>query len=173
VEGLLIQGEGLTRAKDADQAVALLDRSIQMAPTADAYAARALVLAKRGETDKAIADYERALSLASSRWDVHGQRAQVLAGKEDWSAALAGYRRALELIRAKQRQVGRIPASRTDVADGAQLALLETQGAERILLKGRAYVSLRMGDLTGATADSTKRYRISRAPSRTRGIGAR
>jgi tetratricopeptide (TPR) repeat protein len=152
-DGLLIRGKELTRAKDADQALALLDRSIQMAPTADAYAARAFVLAQRGETDKAIADYDRALSLASSRWDVHRQRAQVLAVKEDWSAALAGYSRALELIRAEQRQVGSIPASRTGVADERQLALLQRQVAEQALLNGRAYVSLQMGDLTGATAD--------------------
>jgi WD40 repeat protein/Tfp pilus assembly protein PilF len=153
-EGLLIQGEGLTRAnKDPDRAMALLDRSIQMVPTAEAYGARAFVLAQRGETDEAIADYDRALSLDPSRWDVQAQRAQFLADKEDWSGALAGYSRALELIRAEQRQVGIISASSTGVADRGTLELLQTQRDERILLKGRAYVCLRMNDPTGAAAD--------------------
>ena len=151
--GLLIQGQELTSDKDTAKAVALFDRSIQMAPTSDAYAARALMLAQRGETDKAIADYDRALSLDPSRWDVQGQRAQMLGDKEDWPAALAGYSRALELIRAEERQGRRIPASKLGVIDEGQMALMRSESAEQALLKGRAYVCLMMGDTTGATAD--------------------
>lgn len=151
--GLLIQGQELTSDKDTAKAVALFDRSIEMAPTADAYAARALVLAQRRETDKAIADFDRALSLDPSRWDVQGQRAQVLADKEDWPAALAGYGRALELIRAEERRGRSIPSSKLGVVDQGQMAMIESQSAQQTLLMGRAYVCLRMGDTTGATAD--------------------
>jgi tetratricopeptide (TPR) repeat protein len=152
-EGLLKQASRLTRAGDADRRMVLLNRSIELMPTAGAFAARGDAWADRGENDKAIADLDRAVSLDGSRWDVHAVRAQVLLRKEDWPGAIQGLSRALEINRDQRRKLRWVPANKLGVVDPGFMQVMEMMGAEADILAMRALASSRLGDQVGALAD--------------------
>jgi WD40 repeat protein/Tfp pilus assembly protein PilF len=161
-EGLLRQADHLTRPADAATAMALIERSLQLTPTADAYATGGAARVIRGEMDDAIADFDRALLLEPSRWDFHEGRAEALARKEAWSAAIDAYTRALSLVREMRTQIASIPANKAGLLDSATWTLIKLEAAEQDILLGRADALSRQGEFAAAINDYT--YVLSANP---------
>ena len=73
-------------------------RGLEVNPKdADAYHMRGFVYTRKGDWDRAIADFTRALELKPKYAAAHSDRAFVYYQKGDWDRAIGDYTRALEL----------------------------------------------------------------------------
>ena len=82
---------------DDDGALADYGRSLAMKPSADAHGNRAIVLAKRGRFDEALADCDAAIGLDPARAHSWYTRGRIKTQKGDFAGAAADLRKAGEL----------------------------------------------------------------------------
>lgn len=81
---------------DMSQAIALYSQGIGEVHTTP-YAMRAEAYARRGETEKALADYTMAIGIAPRDADYYSRRADIYFGKGDYEKAFADYDKAAEI----------------------------------------------------------------------------
>ena len=168
-------GVRLTLAGEHDRAIALFRRSLELFPTAQAWAELGAAYQHRGEPERALAAFEEALALNPEFWGAHELRAEALleldpAGSDPATRleAIASLERAAQL-RPERASIARRLARLQAEAGLREEALhtldraLEHVGPER----ARALRKLRM-ELAGS---APRVERVERPPERGGGPG--
>jgi tetratricopeptide (TPR) repeat protein len=146
-----------------DQAIARLDRAIQLEPKyAPAYYNRGLAYHNKGDLDAAMRDYTRAIELDPKLASAYANRGGLLARRGEHDAAIRDYTKAIELDRQNAaayiaRGVAYFDMQQYDraVADYTEGIRIDPKNAVAYYERGIAY--LQKGQLDAAIRDFTQR----------------
>ncbi len=98
IDLLLTHAQALAQSKDYDQALEVLDTTIDLAPdTVEAWYQRARVHYMRGEDQAALADIDHTLSLDPKHYEAINGLGHIQAAQGDPDQAAASFRRALQI----------------------------------------------------------------------------
>jgi tetratricopeptide (TPR) repeat protein len=148
---------------DFDQAIREYDRAIELAEVADAvpYNRRGLAWARKGATDRALADFREAIAISPAAADGYLNRGEIELAKEDFEGADRDAERAIELDRKSARAYAVRGAVESTTGD-FQNALTDFDRAIQLdknyvhAYLARAAISIRNGDLRSADRDVQK-----------------
>ena len=165
-----IEDAALCEKAAGEEAIAACTRALgsdrlSAAERAKLLDARGIALARKGELDRAIADFDQALRLAPDHAQAYSDRGQALARKGEFDRAIADYDGALEIGRLTREEQARVHASRglayrskgeldRAIADYDVALALDPGNAAAYNNRGTALA--RKGDLEGARRDYRK-----------------
>ncbi len=151
---------------NADTRITLLNRAVTLAPGYEAaYFMRGLSRYKKGEWEKAVADYDTALTLWKEAAWIYVNRGNAKYAARDFEGALRDYDRAVELkpdwpSTYQNRGALKVDLGKYDDAIGDFDRALSLQRNLAEALQGRASAKLRKGDPEGAIADCERALQI-------------
>ena len=157
--GYTSRGAALLRAGRADEALADLDRALQLNPrSAYTYVNRAMALARKGERGQALADFDRAIALNPHFPEAHSERCLLLIRMEEPARALESCNEALRLAPSLpaallNRSVLHLRAGRADEALADVERVLKFEPASGIALYNRGRIYLALGRAAEARRD--------------------
>src|SRR5687767_7410910 len=153
------RGAALLRAGRADEALADLDRALQLNPrSAYTYVNRAMALARKGERGQALADFDRAIALNPRFPEAHSERCLLLIRMEEPGRALESCNTALSLApnlpaALLNRSVLHLRAGRMNEALADVERVLKFEPASGIALYNRGRIHLGLGRAAEARRD--------------------
>ena len=161
--GYTSRGAALLRAGRTDEALADLDRALQLNPrSAYTYVNRAMALARKGERGQALADFDRAIALNPRFPEAHSERCLLLIRMEEPARALESCNAALRIApnlpaALLNRSVLHLRAGRMDeaLADVERVLQFEPASGLALYNRGRIYLGL------GRTAEAQHDLRAS------------
>ena len=162
--------------RDHDRAIADLDRGLQLAPASEALTIRGFAWKRKGDKEKAMADFDEAIRLnprEALAWRVRGA---TWAGKADYQRALADYTESLRIDPENPETLhhratmlsactdARYRDGRQAVEDATKACEL-TEWKSPLFLNGLASAYAEKGDFDSAIGDRPGRWNY---PRRTR-----
>ncbi len=164
---LVVLGQAKIKAHELDEAIAALDRAIQLDPTlAAAWAERGAAREEKGDRDGAIADLTKAIELAPELALLWANRGSMRHRKGDLDGAIADGTRAIELdptlaFAWAERGGARFEKGDREGALADDTRSLELDPSEATTWMNRGVARRAGGDLQGALADDTRALELA------------